>query len=277
MEAVLGSSGNVIEKINIGFENLRANAEAKAEKVGKYKTEKIVVDALKEARNEAVAMILAGFAGTDEEFLVKDEKLKSEIKRLFKVSDKELFRETELYDKVDKISGIIANVSGFVHPLISNAINAVSGAILGGASNTSKFEFNLSPEVQKGLEAELNAIQQIVMGLDNLVNSIVKQNVNGNLTKEQIVEIVKKEVSNIVEPIMKRLEEERNNRKSEQQNPASKENTGEKGSDAPETPAEDLGIPREENGADKKTPTSRNEGEDGRKKGNEVGPSERGL
>ena len=240
MEAVLGSSGNVIGKINIGFENLRANAEAKAGKVGKFKTEKIVVDALKKARNEVVAMILAGLAGTDEEFLVKDEKLKSEIKRLFKVSDKELFRETELYDKVDEISGIIANVSGFVHPIISNAINAVRGTILGGSSNTSKFEFNLSPEVQKGLEAELNAIQQIVMGLDNLVNLIAKQNVNGNLTKEQIEEIVKKEVSNIVEPIMERLEEERQKRKAEQENPASKENPNEKGSDAPATSSEVL-------------------------------------
>ena len=184
------------------------------DKIHTYKADMTIIDIIKKLRDEKFKEIL-GPANSE---------LEEEIKRLSKVSNKEMFRVTELHKLIKRIGGMASAALGFVSPLLGNAAGVVNDLTTGGTPNTADFKFDVSPEIAKKLEYELFKIKKIVEQLDELVKRA--EGMSGSLTPEQLVAYVESEFKEIEKLAQIATEEKRKNDKEQaaEQTNTSKEN-----------------------------------------------------
>ena len=213
----------------------RSGAAAAKAKVKKMKAEVAALSAIKEVRDEFISDFLSGLTDEQKKALVDSKEFQKELASLTRESNKELNQSTELYGLIEKIGttavkamiGIAGAAIGVATGGIATGtiVNTIGDfgmmAASGNKANTANFEFNAGQEVNAGLADEISILQAVITKLKGKMDTIVSAIESGDLTKDQIKDLVKQEVKNILEEV--KAEKASDAKKTESSESASKE------------------------------------------------------
>ena len=135
--------------------------------------------------------------------LANDKEFQKELSSLTRESNKELNQSTEVYELVSKLGAIAVKAAlGLAGGALLGAVGDIGlMAANGNRASTANFEFDAGDKINNGLANEIAIIQTVMSKLTSVTPEIVAQIENGKFTKEQIKDMVMKEVKQIVNEV----------------------------------------------------------------------------
>ena len=155
---------------------------------GVFADDKVYVKIIKAARDAKIKEILDGMKTPENAELFADGQIEKDIKEFQKISDREIFKNTKLYDFLKGVGKAVTSGLGLLSGLLGNAASVIIDLIKSNPSKTSDFQFKADKEVDKKLDFQITKLKVFVENVSKLVKECESGLVNA--TPEQITAFV---------------------------------------------------------------------------------------